>query len=70
MLMFLWMCVMTQAMFPGAERAMILNRAGIEARLRASLEEPYEVPQEARRPGVRRSVAQLEHYKTPTARSV
>ena len=57
MMVFLWMCVMTQAMFPGVEREMTLTRVGLEARLRASLEEPYVPPREVRAPRARRSVA-------------
>jgi hypothetical protein len=40
MMMFIWMCVMAQAFFPGADRIVALQAQAYEAHLRAELETP------------------------------
>lgn len=65
MLMFVWLCVMTQAFVPGADRALSLQTAAFDAQVRAHFEEPYEAAPR----GARRSVAALEKYKNPAALS-
>lgn len=40
MLMFIWMCVMTQAFFPGGDRLAALQASAFEAHMRAEVEAP------------------------------
>jgi hypothetical protein len=43
MMMFVWMCVMTSAFFPGGDRIANLNAASYQAQIRASVEAPRQV---------------------------
>jgi hypothetical protein len=43
MMMFVWMCVVTSAFFPGGDRIASLNAASYQAQIRASVEAPREV---------------------------
>jgi len=40
MLVFIWMCVMTQAFFPGGDRIASLQAGAFEAHLRSEIEAP------------------------------
>ncbi|MEJ0059728.1 MAG: hypothetical protein WDM79_09225 [Terricaulis sp.] len=43
MMMFVWMCVMTSAFFPGGDRIASLNAASYQAQVRASIEAPRQL---------------------------
>jgi hypothetical protein len=40
MLMYIWLCVMTQAFMPGGDRVASLSAGAFEAHLRAEIESP------------------------------
>jgi len=40
MMMFIWMCVMTQAFMPGGDRIASMHAGAFEAHLRAEIESP------------------------------